>query len=74
MASSNQIELFSFPKCSHCGKEMGSDPRSIHLANGFYDADTKQNVHWKCRDEHYKKKNKTEKRFLYSETPLMINI
>ncbi|GAB3708468.1 hypothetical protein GCM10028861_00140 [Flavobacterium koreense] len=70
----NQLELFQFPKCSVCGKEMGSHPKNIHLANGFFDHDTKENVHWSCRDTHYQNKQKKGLGGLYSEFPLMINL
>lgn len=59
-------------KCSHCNNDPGIDPRNNSLWYGFKDQDTLQFVCWECSDEHYKLKNNTINRHLYSEIPVPI--
>ena len=56
--------------CSYCNTDpsFGVNPA---LWNGFADKDTGHNVCWKCRDQHYKAKEKTAFKNLYSEFPIM---
>ncbi|MBE0538777.1 MAG: hypothetical protein IH620_03620 [Ignavibacterium sp.] len=59
--------------CEYCGKNPGSKPGSKNVWNGFLDKDTNQLVCFDCREKHYKKKSKTEFKYLYTEFPVMLN-
>ena len=51
-----QLNLFTDKTCSHCGKELAPHEKNPQLANGFYDQDTAELVHWNCKQLHYEKK------------------
>ncbi|WP_188621506.1 hypothetical protein [Flavobacterium suaedae] len=67
-----QLNLFTEKNCSHCGEPMAPNPKAPHLANGFYDQDTQELVHWHCKATHYEKKYKKGMDGLYSEVPLFL--
>jgi len=55
--------------CHYCQK----NPKTKGIVwNGFLDRDMNINVCWKCQDKHYKEKQKTEHKGLYSEFPVVI--
>lgn len=72
-----QLSLFDINQtgiiCDHCNKDPGRG-KNFHVWNGFKDLDTKQRVCWNCKDEHYRKKSKTEFHDYYSEIPIVVNI
>lgn len=67
-----QLNIFTDKRCSHCGAAMAPDARNNFLANGFYDQDTDELVHWNCKALHYEKKIKAGMQGLYSEMPLLL--
>lgn len=59
-------------KCDYCKKEIKPKNKNGIVGSGFYDKDTKQNVCWRCREQHYLVKSKTEYANLYTEFPIII--
>ena len=67
-----QLNLFTDKTCSHCGKELAPHEKNPQLANGFYDQDTAELVHWNCKQLHYEKKRLNGMAGLYSEMPFLL--
>lgn len=67
-----QLNLFTDKRCSHCGEPMAPHPKNPNMANGFYDQDTHELVHWSCKALHYQKKQQAGLRGLYSEMPVIL--
>lgn len=58
--------------CHYCKKNPGTKKGNKFHWNGFRDGDMKIFVCWHCRDLHYKAKQKTEFKHLYTEFPVSI--
>lgn len=60
--------------CNYCKKDPGAKKGNKFHWNGFKDGDMKILVCWSCRETHYKSKQKTEFKNLYTEFPVTINL
>lgn len=58
-------------KCAYCKEDPGEKPGNPHLWDGFFDADTREFVCFKCQGKHYEKKWKSENTGKYSEFPVL---
>ena len=58
--------------CDHCKTDPWLKAGSDVVWHGFRDADTGQNVCWKCRAAHYAIKNQGEHAWKHSELPVVV--
>ena len=59
--------------CCYCLKDPGTKPFNNNLWDGILDKDTGQQVCWHClKTVHYRMKEQTEFKGLYSEFPVMV--
>lgn len=63
--------LFTDKTCHVCNGEILPTTQANSKENAFYDQDTDQYVHRKCRDQHYKQKAANGLGGLYSEMPVI---
>lgn len=60
-------------KCDHCKTDPGAKKEINSVVwNGFRDLDNGKRVCFKCKERHYHEKSLTDKKYLYSEVPIVI--